>query len=238
MKKTTVIALIIVAVLLSILVTLVVINRYAILDRLFTVEVEWYKVPDEFVRAEDYSAQRGRFLGYGAGLTERVYELDWMLNTDYLYITRRWFTGPPASTGVLYMNPSAPEPIFLFDVYKIEINPRNFNQVNEESTINADEVIVIEDHQVISEWIAFHENGYNIVEEEFLVNWDDALTIDGRSFVHYSIRFYFDLPSELVWHASIYHIGNQAVYMRAFHVASERRIVYDVTELLSPFMNH
>lgn len=193
----------------------------------------WYDVPSEFIDAPMYSAQKkGKGLGHPEDkMLDNIYALKGLPESDYLYRTEGSFWGSDSPTGFLIMNKNAQEPIFRYDVYKIEIKR---DKTNFDGSITAaGEPIVIEDAQIIADMISLRLNGSGKY-------WED-LEIDTDTYYDNPVCFYFDLPCQLIWNSVIFREedenGDTIIYWKCLDVINDREICYDATGILEGIQN-
>lgn len=169
-------------------------------------KVEFYSPPfDDYVRLGYYSANRGELLGKG-DFYHTYYELDGLPMEDYLLIDEaRGFT-TVSHEDIVAMNEDSVEPIFHYDIKKIELQ-------------DGEQVLTITDQTVIEGILKQVRNGEHLIKE------------DGGNYAK-NTTVYFDLPCELTLECIVIKESDK-VLLLCFDHASFDWYGYDVTQQLS-----
>lgn len=169
-------------------------------------KVEFYSPPfDDYVELSYYSANRGELLGK-SDLHHTCYELDGLPLESYLLVDEaRGFT-TVSHEDIVVMSEDSAEPIFCYDVKKIEIQ-------------DGEQVLTITDQAVIDGILKKVRSGEHVIE-------------DRGGYYAKNVTVYFDLPCELTLECIIVNEGDK-VLLLCFDHAGFDWYEYDVTEQLS-----
>jgi len=180
----------------------------------------------EYTKA-NYSANPMEYLGKWEGDPMiNVFELDGLPH-DYLWQKK---IGLYDSSEYFIMSKNVQEPIFRYEVYKVEIIR---DKINFDGSIsNIEGSLVIEDNQVIADMLSLRASGYGKDWEEF--------KIDPNTYYYNTVSFYFDLPCELSWESSIFFYEDenksQKFYWRCYDVMNDRDVCYDITDVFTSLL--
>ena len=168
-------------------------------------KVEFYSPPfDDYVKLEYYSANRGELLGKG-DFYHTYYELDGLPMEDYLLIDEaRGFT-TVSHEDIVAMSEDSAEPIFCYDVKKIEIQ-------------DGEKTLTITDQTVIEGILKQVRSGEHVIE-------------DRGGYYAKNVTVYFDLPCELTLKCIVIKEIDK-VLLLCFDHAGFDWYEYDVTEQL------
>ncbi len=169
-------------------------------------KIEFYSPPfDDYVELSYYSANRGELLGKG-DFHHTYYELDGLPMEDYLLIDKASGFVTVSHDEIVAMSEDSVEPIFRYDVKKIEIQ-------------DGEQTLTITAQTVIDGILKQVRSGERVIKE------------DGGNYAK-NTTVCFDLPCELTLECIIVNEGDK-VLLLCFDHAGFDWCEYDVTEQLS-----